>query len=184
MAGDTTNASLWTGADVYIHDVPGTAGPDDATSAWPTGWTAVGLLDGEEGFTIGRDEDVNDHYAWGGILVKQSRSKHKRTAKFVCLEDNATTFGLVNPGSTRTTAAGEITSDIKVPGSREFGLGFEIRDGNSVKRRVASRAAVEEVGEIKESESELSMFEITAVILPDPDGTLYTEVWNKDITAP
>lgn len=187
MAGDTTNASLWTGADVYIHDTPGTAGPDDTVAAWPTGWNPVGLLDGEEGFTIARDEDTEDHYAWGGILVKQSRSKHKRTVKFVCLEDNAVTFGLVNPGSTRGTAdvlTGEVTSTIKVPQSREFGIGFEVRDGNQIKRRVALRASVEEVGEIKEAESELSVFEITAVILPDADGTLYTEIWDKDTTAP
>lgn len=186
MAGDTTNASLWTGADVYIHDVPGTAGPTDATDDWPTGWNPVGLLDGEEGFTIGRDEDTDEHYAWGGILVKQSRGKHKRTIKFVCLEDNAVTFGLVNPGSTRSApdaTTGEVTSTIKVPQSREFAIGFETRDGNSVKRRIASRASVEEIGEIKEAEAELSMFEVTVVILPEADGTIYTEIWNKDTTA-
>jgi hypothetical protein len=183
MAGDTTNAALWTGADVYIHDTPGTAGPTDVIEAWGTGWKPVGLLDGEEGFTIERDEDVEEHYAWGGVLVKQSRGKHKRTIKFVCLEDNAETFGLVNPGSERTETDGEVTSTIKVPSSREFAIGFEVRDGNSVKRRIASRASVAEVGEIKEAEAELMMFEITVVILPEADGTLYTELWNKDTTA-
>ena len=175
MSGDTANTALWQNADVY-KAILDTVGPTTVTAAWVAAWEAVGLLDGEEGFTESRDGDSAEFYAWGGILVKKTKSKHKRTVKFVCMEDNLTTFGLVNPGSTRVTASGLTTSVVKIPTNEEFAMGFETRDGTKVKRRVVKRATVEEIGEIKESESEPTVYEVTVVIYPEPDGTLYTEL--------
>ncbi|BCJ41675.1 hypothetical protein GCM10010168_53270 [Actinoplanes ianthinogenes] len=176
MSGDPTKASQWEGADIYIHDTIGTAGPTDLTTAWGTGWTVVGLLDGEEGATWERDEESSEKYAWGGILVKRTKSKHKRTLKFVALEDNDTVFKLINPGSTRTTTAGVTSSKIKVPKGHEFALGMELREGDKVVRRTVKRAEVDTVDEIKESESEVTVYAITVVLYPEADGTLYTEI--------
>lgn len=180
MAGDATNAALWTGADVYISPLTTTM-PTDVTTAWATvdaDWAAVGLLDGEEGFTEGReDADSSEHYAWGGLLVKATTSKHKRTVKFVALEDNPVVFALINPGSTRATALGVTTSTIKAPTTAEFAIGFEVRDGDWIKRRFCERAQVVEVGEIKESENELTVYEITVVLYPDAaTEVIYTEI--------
>ena len=176
MAGDPTKAALWEGADIYIHDTVGTAGPTDLTSPWGTGWGVAGLLDGEEGMTWARDEDTAEFYAWGNILVKRTKSKHKRSVKFVCLEDNDVVFALINPGSTRTTAAGVTTSKIKVPAGREFAFGAELRDDDKIVRRYVKRAEVSEVDEIKESESELTVYTVTVIIYPEADGTLFTEL--------
>ncbi len=175
MAGDPTNAALWQNADVYIANA-GTAGPADVSTGWAVGWAAAGLLDGDEGFTESRDDESNEFYAWGGILVKKTKSKHKRTIKFIALEDNAIVYKLVNPGSARTVAGGLTTSVVKVPSNVDFAIGFETRDGNKVKRRNVLRATVEEIGEIKESEGALTAYEITVVIYPEADGTLYTEI--------
>jgi len=175
MAGDATNAALWQNADVYIAAANAT-GPTNVSSAWGAAWSAVGLLDGEAGFAESREEESNEIYAWGGLLVKKTKSKHKRTIKFVALENNATVFGLVNPGSTRTTASGVTTASIKTPTLTEFAIGFESRDGNATKRRTIKRAVVEEIGETVESESGLTVYEITVTIYPETDGTLYTEI--------
>lgn len=175
MAGNTANAQLWTNADVYIAPV-NTDGPTDVTTAWPAGWNAVGLLDGDEGFTMTRDEDSNDYYAWGGILVKSTKSKHKRQVKFSALEDNDTVFELVNPGSTRTTAGGLTTSDVKVPLQTEFAIGFELRDGDTVKRRIVKRASVDSVDDYKEGEADMSVYALTVTLYPDADGVLYREL--------
>lgn len=175
MAGDASNAALWQNADVYIA-AAGTTGPSNVTSAWSGSWTAVGLLDGEAGFAEAREEESNEIYAWGGLLVKKTKSKHKRTIKFVCLEDNATVFGLVNPGSTRSTVSGTTTSTVKVPTLTEFAIGFETLDGTKKKRRAVKRAVVEEIGEVVESESGLTVYEVTVTIYPETDGTLYTEI--------
>lgn len=178
MAGDATNAALWTNADVYIAPTTTTQWPTDVTTAWGVDWDAVGLLDGEEGFTETRENaDSSEHYAWGGILVKATTSKHKRTVKFVALEDNDTVFALINPGSTRSTAAGVTTSAIKAPEAAEFAVGFEVRDGDVVKRRWCKRAEVVEVGEVKESESDLTVFEVTVVLYPDAStGVIWDEL--------
>lgn len=176
MAGNAKNTSQWAGADVFIA-APGTAGPADLTSAWPSGWKPAGLLDGEEGFTEARDQESSEKYAWGGILVRKTTSNHKRTIRFVALEDNAVVFGLVNPGSERVTADGVRTSVVKVPvaGTR-FAIGFETRDGNRTKRRIVEMAEVEEIGEIKDSETEPTIYDITTVLFPDADGVLYTDI--------
>lgn len=183
MSGDAKNTSLWNGADVFIAPVD-TAGPTDTTTPWAVDWEAVGLLDGEEGFTEGRDQDTSEHYAWGGNLYRRTISKHKRSFKFVALEDNDVVFDLVNPGSTRTTATGVRTSTIKAPvAGQKFAIGFELRDNGRVKRRFAKIAEVSEVAEIKESESEPTVYEITVLVFPESDGTLYETV-EDDPTAP
>lgn len=172
MSGEAKNTSLWNGADVYIAPA-GTAGPTGVTGAWPAPWVAVGLLDGSEGITEGRDEDTGEHYAWGGNLYRRTRSKHKRSFKFTALEDNDTTFDLVNPGSTRTTANGVRTSTVKVPVTEQFAVGHELRDGDVVKRRWAKTAEVSELEEIKEGEEDPTVFGITTLIFPEADSTLY-----------
>lgn len=177
MAGSASNTALWGNADVYVAPAS-SLGPINVVQAYAAPWAAVGLLDGDEGFTIAQENETNEVYAWGGLLVKRTKSKHKRTIKFVCLEENATTFGLLNPGSTAPGAAvaGLTTKTIKVPSNTEIAVSFEVRDGYNVKRRTVKRAVVEEVGEIKESESDLSMYEVTLVLLPESDGTLYVEL--------
>ncbi|TDC33459.1 hypothetical protein [Micromonospora sp. KC213] len=183
MAGDSTNVNQWTDADVYTAD-PNTAGPTDLTTAWGAGWSAAGLLDGDEGFTEEREGDTNEKYAWGGKLVKVVKSKHKRTISFVAMEDNPVVFELVNPGSTRTTdgVTGITTATVKVPQTVEIGIGFEVREGTKVKRRIVKRAVAEVDGETKESETEPTVYTIKVTIYPEADGTLYTEISGD--TAP
>ncbi|OZV74769.1 hypothetical protein CA850_29775 [Micromonospora echinospora] len=175
MAGDPSKAGQWAGADVFIAP-PGTAGPTDLTTPWGPDWGVAGLLDGEEGFVWERDMDESESYAWGGILVRKTRSKHKRTVKFVALEDNDVTFELANPGSTRTTTAGLTTATIKVPQDRDFAIGFELRDGNKVKRRTVKRATADVDGEVKEAETELTAVTFLVTLYPESDATLYTEL--------
>ncbi|UVK59030.1 major tail protein [Microbacterium phage Cen1621] len=176
MAGNAKNTAQWAGADVYIAP-ENTAGPTDLIAAWGAGWNAAGLLDGEEGFTEARESENSESYAWGGLLYKSTRSKHKRTFRFVALEDNSVVFNLVNPGSERTSAAGVRTSTIKTPKAGErFAVGFELREGDKIKRRYAKSAEVVEVAEIKESEAEPTVYDITVVVFPESDETLYRVV--------
>lgn len=173
--GNTKNTSLWQGADVFIAEV-GTDGPTDVTTEWAEAWKLVGLLDGEEGFTEERDQDTNEYYAWGGILYRRTSSKHKRTFKFVAIEDNDVVFDLVNPGSDRAHANGLINSTVKVPVTKRFAVGMEVRDGDRCKRRIIGQAEVSEVGEIKESEEDPTVYEITVMVFPSADGTLYDTI--------
>lgn len=176
MAGDPTKASIWSNADVYKAPV-GTTGPTNTWTAWPAAWNLVGLLDGDEGFTEARDEETAEHYAWGGILVKSTRSKHKRTIRFVALEDNNVVFELLNPGSTKGALVAGVTTDIiRVPVSQEWAFGFETRDGNKIRRRVVDRGEVTEVAEIVDNESELTVYDMTTTLYPDSSGVLYKTI--------
>lgn len=178
MAGDTTNAHSWDGADVYVGDV-GSTGPTDLTTALDAAFDAVGLLDGDEGFTEARDEDRADHYAWGGILIKTTRAHHKRTLRFVALEDNLVTFGLLNPGSTTATTTGVDTRTVKSPVSDPRAFVFELKDGGVVtKRRHVPSGEVSEVGDIVDSEGNVVAYDITVSVYPASDGTLWKDIVN------
>lgn len=174
--GNTLNTELWDGADVYIGTL-NLAGPTDVSTAWGAGWNAVGLLDGEAGFNETRDQDTSEHYAWGGILFRRTSSKHKRSIKFSALEDNEVVFKLVNPGSpARVSTLGVRTGKVMVPKGAKFAIGLEVRDGDRIKRRTIKHAEVSEVADITESESDPTVFEITVLIFPEADGTLYETV--------
>src|SRR5690348_2268625 len=100
MAGDPANPRIWVGADVYVAPLGSTA-PTDVTTVLNASFVAIGLLS-DDGITESRDQDSTDHYAYGGQLVRTSRSKFKRTFEVTAIEDNKTVWQLLNPGSTAT----------------------------------------------------------------------------------
>lgn len=166
MAGDPTKANLWTDADVYVAFDLSTPNPTDAETAFGVGWDLVGLLDGDEGFPESRDEDTDDKFAWGGILVRTSRQHFKLTKSFTCLEDNATTRRLIWPGSTATK--------IKVPRPERVKIGFETREGGKVRRLITSLYAECSLdGDHGENETDLESATIAATIFPDSSGFLF-----------
>lgn len=165
MAGDPTNASLWTDADVYVGPLsaPLPATVDDPFSSE---WGLVGLLDGDEGFTESRDEDTDDKYAWGGILVRTSRAHFKLTKSFTVLEDNPTTRSLIWPGSTDT--------QIIVPKPARVLLAFETREGDAVKRLITAQyAEVDLDGDVQENETDLTAYSLVATIFPTAGKVLF-----------
>lgn len=166
MSGDPTKANLWTDADVYVSfDLSATL-PADANTPFGVAWKQVGLLDGDEGFPESRDEDTDDKFAWGGILVRTSRNHFKLTKSFTCLEDNATTHRLVWPGSTSTK--------IVVPKPEKVLVAFETREGDKVRRLVTSdHAECSLDGDHGENETDLESATIVATIFPNGAGELF-----------
>lgn len=175
MAGDTDNPRIWSGADVYVAAVGATA-PTNIAGAWDAAWDVLGLLDGDAGMSETREEDVTDHYAWGGVLVRTTRSKHKRTITVTALEDNDVVFALVNPGSTVATTGGVTTRTVYVPDTDPRAFGLELVDGTVTKRRVIPRGEVVSVGDIAINDSEMAAYELTINIYPDADGLLYYDI--------
>ncbi|MEU9498251.1 Ig-like domain-containing protein [Streptomyces sp. NPDC048196] len=167
MAGDPSNASLWTDADVYIGPLSA-VNPTNANAPFGSDWGLVGLLDGDDGMPESRDEDTDDKYAWGGILVRTSRAHFKLTKSFSVLEDNPTTRSLIWPGSSET----EIVVPVPVP----VKVGFEVRDSGTgkVHRLITRRYAVIEVdGDVDQNETDLTKVTLAATIYPDSDKVLF-----------
>lgn len=173
MAGDPSNAKLWAEADVFIAFDTDEANPADADTAFGSGWDLVGLLDGDEGFTESRDEDVTDHFAWGGILMKTGRKNFKLTRTFIAFEHNEVTRQLRWPGSD--------PGELKVPRPVRVKIAFETREGSEV-HRVISRyqAEVTVNDDITENESDPAALPFLVTIFPDDDGVLFDEQSNVD----
>lgn len=174
MAGDTENPRIWVNADVYVGDVGSTA-PTDTTTALDAAFEALGLLS-EDGMTESRSEDVTDHHAHGGILVRTTRSKHKRTMTVTALENNPVVFDLVNPGSSASTTTGTTTRTIKTPSPNPKAFVIELVDGDVINRRVIPRGEVIEVGDVTFSDADLTAYELTINIYPASDGTLFLDI--------
>lgn len=166
MAGDPTKANLWTDADVYVSWNLAATLPADAETAFGSDWKLIGLLDGDEGFPETRDEDTDDKFAWGGILVRTSRNHFKLTKSFTCLEDNEWTRKLIWPGSTAT--------QIKVPKPERVLIAFETREGDKVRRLITSQYAECSLdGDHGENEVDLESATIAATIFPTSEGWLF-----------
>jgi hypothetical protein len=167
MPADTANASLWANADVYVGASLSAVVPATVGTAFGATWNLVGLLDGEAGFAHSRDEESDDFFAWGGILVRTSRRNFKSTVKFTALENNTTTRSLLWPGSTDTS--------LVVPTPVPVLLALETREGDAVRRMItASYAIVTVDGDIVDSEADLTKYEMLATIYPTAAGELWT----------
>lgn len=179
MAGDTANPRIWINADVYVAPV-GTTGPTDTTTALNVAFNALGLLS-EDGMTETRDQEETDHYAHGGILVRTTRSKHKRTLTVIALEDNTTVFDLVNPGSSATDNGTTATRTIRVPNTpNPKAWVLHLVDGDVIKRRHIPNAEVTAVADYEITDSAMAAYELTVTIYPSADGILYYDITNDE----
>lgn len=164
MAGDTDNAEYWPDADVWRAPI-GTALPADIDAVFPVGWDLIGLLDGEAGFVESREEDTEDHYAWGGILVRTTRRNFVMSKTFTALEYNDVTRELIYPGS----GAGEIVVPRPVPQLVAFETRGTLPDGSETKRRLitANYAEITVDGDRSEVENDITRTPFIAKIFPD-----------------
>lgn len=161
MAGDATNATVWPDADVYWSPDTNATIPASVDAAFSAAWDLVGLLDGEAGIVQSREEEVNDLYAWGGIIVRTTRRNFKQSVTFTALEDNDTTHDLIWPGSSLGT--------LVVPRPIRGRIAFEMREGDRTHRLISIyQAEVAVNGDITDSESDLTRYELIATIYPDP----------------
>jgi hypothetical protein len=162
MAGDPTNATLWPDADVYVGALDA-VNPADADTPFGVTWDFVGLLDGDAGFGNTREEESNDLYAWGGILVRTSRRNFKMSRTFTLLEDNDVTRDLIWPGSN--------DGQLFVPRPERIKIAFEVREGDRVQRLISSSVGAEVWvdGDYSDTEADLTRYPMRAVIYPDPN---------------
>ena len=173
MAKNTQNAHIFDMAEVWIAESIDTADPEP-NEDFGQGWSEVGLMDGDDGFSTGREEDSNKHFGWGDILIRQSRRRFALTRNFSVLEDNATTRRLIWPGSTAT--------QIKRPRPEPIKMAFVKFDGDQQIREITARYAEVEVnGDIAENETDLAKVQLSAEIYPQvtDDGNVYFNVQRE-----
>lgn len=167
MTADADKVPQWRDCDVYVAP-SGTAAPATVNTAFSASWDHVGYLDGEEGSKVTREwGEKNEHYAWGGDIVKTSRGKFKLTRTFTAIEDNETTRELLWPGS---LPGGEHYAPVPV---RQM-IAFEFREGATVRREIYADVEIE-ASEWTDSETDITKVEFEVTAFPEADGTYYRE---------
>lgn len=175
MAGDTNNPRIWNDADVSVAPV-GTPGPTDIATALDAAFDSLGLLS-EDGMTSTREREETDHYAYGGILVRTTRTKHKEQFTVTCLESTPAVFDLVNPGSSAVEAAGVTTRTVQVPNTpNPKSVVLELLDGGITRRRHIPSCEVTDIGEVQLTDNEMEAYELTFTIYPDANGVTYYDI--------
>lgn len=180
MAGDPTNVSLWTNADVLLYkgltlptaDLPtAVTDPFNTTTAWTasTGvkWGYLGLLSGDLGMDDARTWNEKDIPAWGYGAILVASKDFKLETKVSFLEDNPVSHDILWPGSTDTT--------IVVPQPASYFIAFEKRTaGGKVYRRISKRPARLWVQNIKDIEGDASPREIAVRCFPNSAFELFS----------
>lgn len=174
--GDVTSA-------VWVAD-KGTTLPTNPTTAPGVGIDDVGWL-GDDGLTETRNVDSAEKKAWqGGVTVRTVKSSDSRQFKFVMLETNAITAGLVRPGSTVTTTTGITKTVVKAY------LGQDIRawildtvDGPIHTRKNIATGEITDIGDVVYQSKEITGYEVTVTCYPDANGTLYEEYTDDPALA-
>lgn len=183
--GDIDNPRIWLNADVWVGPLDATA-PTNVTTAMSTvdsDWQALGLLSQDDGMTETRDQDSTDHYAWGNILVRNTRSKIKFSFQVTALEDNPVVFDLVYPGSTDVTNLGVTTRTVKVPTVNRRSFCFELVDGTIINRRYIAVGEVTEVADISINDNEMAGKQLTITVYPDASGVVWKDITNDPQAA-
>lgn len=154
--GDTDSA-VWIGA-VGVTFPTGLAAPT-------TGWTELGWLS-EDGVNVGTEQDSSAYNAWqGGKVVRRRITSSEDTFTFQALEENEAVMGLYLPGMVLDTVTGVTTitpQDGYSADERAFILDFF--DGDVQKRYNVARGEVFERGEIPHQNTDMTMYEFTAVM--------------------
>lgn len=175
MSGSPEQANIWGDANVYVAFDLEAENPATIEDEFGADWELVGLLDGEEGFSDTRDEDTEDHYAWGGILIRTSRRNFKWSRTFTALETNDVTDRLRWPGST--------ASEIVVPSGNRIEsvkVAFEVIDGDETRRLISrERAEITVDGDTNENEQDIASVPFRATVYPDSDGVLFDRQDNS-----
>lgn len=167
MPADVANARIWVNAAVYVSFDLAAVNPATVAAVFPATWNLVGLLNGDDGFVTSRSEDVNDSFAWGGILMRTTRKNFKLTKSFTAFESNPVVNRLIWPGST--------TALVKVPRAEKVKIAFETTDGIIVRRLISSNyAEVVPTGDIVENENDVMSASFVATIYPTAGGDLFT----------
>jgi hypothetical protein len=179
MAGNPDQANIWADANVYVAFDLDATDPADADTPFGGDWDLVGLLDGEEGFTEARDEDTEDHYAWGGVLIRTSRRNFKLTRSFTALETNEVTDRLRWPGSSAT--------QILVPSGNRIErvkVAFEMEDGDEIRRLISAyQAEITVDGDVNENEQDIASVPFMVTVFPDDDGVLFNRQDNTLVAS-
>lgn len=179
MSGDPSNASLWADANVYVAFNLAAATPADADTAFSADWEIVGLLNGDQGFTTSRSEDVSSKFSWGQRLIRKSRKNFEESKSFTAFEYNDAVQRLLYPGSAAMVGG---TRELKIPTVERVRIAFETLEDATVRRMISYyEAEVSLDGDLNENETDVTEYPFVSAVLP---GGVNTDIlWIEQISG-
>lgn len=174
MSGDNTNARLLSYVDVYIAPI-GTALPATIATAFSGSWLLAGHIS-DDMIEVGRDWGADDDFfSIEGVLVASVKGQYKETISFGFLEDNATTRGIIFPGSSDTAILTPVATPVLLALDMRFQSGAH-------ERLITKKNAVIDV-EGWTWGQELTKFPAVAKVFPDAT-VAGGQLWVRQFTAP
>lgn len=144
--------------------------PTDATTALPSGITALGLV-GDEGVSLTRERSTDDIRAWGGLIARTVQTEFSETATLQFLEsDKAEVLKEVYGEDNVTVTGGNIAikhNEQTLP-SRVFV--FDMKDGDKRRRLVLPNAQITATEDIAYVHSDVIRYGVTITAYPDEAG--------------
>lgn len=183
MATNSALAHSWDGINQGVFLMPsGTTPPTSpAPTPWPTAAKDVGWIN-DNGVTETRANQETKKYGFqGNGLVKVLRSQYEYTFKFVALEKNRVTDGVVNPGSTIVTAAAVNTiSDFVPSGQIIQAIGADFQNGAINERWIIPIAEINSTADMVYVGNDLTGYEFTVTCYANSAGLWRFRV-NNDL---
>lgn len=155
----------------------GLALPTDTDTALASGYTCVGYIS-EDGLTRAKEITSESIKAWGGDVVKRTRTSNDSTVKFKMIEYLKKIVQQVVHGNDNVTGDLENGMTIKdkpaFAGEDRVWIIDQIMTGNVKDRMVIPDAIVTAVGEVNFKDNDVAGYEVTLGTIPDSDGvTVY-----------
>ena len=158
----------------------GTTVPTDATTALAAAFESVGYVS-SDGLTEKEERSYTKHKAWGGDTVASSQDGYEKTYSFKMIETNKATMKARYGSSNVEVGTDGAVEQVK-HNATELPEGvwvIEMVIAGRVCRKVMPRAKIEEIGEVKYSDSELVAYDVTLGLLPDADGNYETDYYAE-----
>lgn len=147
------------GAAVFAAPL-GTALPTSATASLNGAFVDLGWVS-EDGVTNSITRDVTRHKAWGGETVKTTQDNYDETVQFALLESSANVLGVVYGDNNVTESSGAITVEHSSLQLTRQSFVIDFIDGDRVGRIVIKEGLVTEIGDVRYSHRDMTMYDIT-----------------------
>jgi hypothetical protein len=147
------------GAAVFAAPL-GTPLPTSATASLNAAFVDLGWVS-EDGVTNAITRDVTRHKAWGGETVKTTQDNYDETVQFALLESSANVLGVVYGDDNVTESSGSITVEHSSLQLTRQSFVVDFIDGDRVGRIVIKEGLVTQVGDVRYSHRDMTMYDLT-----------------------
>lgn len=156
------------GAAVYAAPL-GTALPTTATASLNVAFVDLGWVS-EDGVTNSIQRNVTRHKAWGGETVKTTQDDYTETVKFALLESSANVLQVVYGADNVTESGDTIAVEHSSLQLTRQSFVIDFVDGDRAGRIVIREGLVTEIGDIKYSHKDMSMYDLTVDVYKPSSG--------------